>query len=253
MDFHKSISYSFGSRRRESLRSNNSSGRCAAEVSDSSDDGDRANNGMVTEYARLPSFDFDPKLPAAPSSSCTNTSPFSRDVMMDTRVHTPGFRAETFNNDALIARPKSPPPSRKSPPPPSYRHCITPVSSTTARVNTIFHSGPPPPPPDFASDIPDTIECTGRVRTIEITPGTHAILRGAAETEEAVRNDFFSPVECPLCNETIFCIADADMYLCPECRSICPTFFSAGGKGGVGLGFDMKELARIQRSCLNYY
>lgn len=90
--------------------------------------------------------------------------------------------------------------------------------------------------------------------TIEVATGIFAQLRGAEETTMAIKNDFFMPCECPCCSETIFCIQDADFVLCPNCRIIFPMGERTDTKncfGGVGLGFCMEELARIQRHILD--
>jgi hypothetical protein len=55
---------------------------------------------------------------------------------------------------------------------------------------------------------------------IEISPGVHVRLRGAAETWKAIENDYYMPTECICCESTIFCIQNADFVLCPDCRVV---------------------------------
>lgn len=86
-------------------------------------------------------------------------------------------------------------------------------------------------------------------KSIEVTPGQFMKLRGSEETWRAVCNDFYMPGECQVCNNTIFCIQDADYVLCPTCRVVSPMDQERGSRnsdGGVGLGFTMKDLAAWQ-------
>lgn len=89
---------------------------------------------------------------------------------------------------------------------------------------------------------------------IEIEPGWFAHLRGATETFDAVKCDFFVPTECYCCSSTVFCIQDADFILCPTCRVVSQISVENGGGseqnggtgGGVGLGFTIDDLASWQ-------
>jgi len=89
-------------------------------------------------------------------------------------------------------------------------------------------------------------------KTIEASPGVHLRLRGADETHEAIRNDFYIPTECVCCTQTILCIQDADFVLCPDCKVIGPlredTDFRCKSMGGVGLGFKIDTLLQYQNS-----
>jgi hypothetical protein len=97
------------------------------------------------------------------------------------------------------------------------------------------------PPPQLSS--PQT--------TIEISPGVHVRLRGAAETWKAIENDYYMPAECICCESTIFCIQNADFVLCPDCRVVSRMEgVSSRGMGGVGLGFKYEDLARWQDAIL---
>jgi len=103
---------------------------------------------------------------------------------------------------------------------------------------------------------------------IEVSPGTHVRLRGAAETWEAVQADFYTPCQCLVCGSsqagndtdvgssntksspTIFCIQDAAYVLCPVCKSVSPvetTDDSTKAAEGVGLGFTLESLADMQK------
>ena len=83
-----------------------------------------------------------------------------------------------------------------------------------------------------------------RMKTIEVSPGHFFRLRGADETRRAIECDFYMPCECMSCRLTMFCIQDARLVLCPDCRVVSPmegTVFE-GSDGGVGLGFKMEAL-----------
>jgi hypothetical protein len=86
-------------------------------------------------------------------------------------------------------------------------------------------------------------------KMVEISPGVHERLRGADETLNAVKLDFYMPTECFCCSLTIFCIQDAEYILCPDCRVVSPVPGDVGdglNSGGVGLGFTMEDLAEWQ-------
>jgi hypothetical protein len=115
-------------------------------------------------------------------------------------------------------------------------------------------------PPSYQSP-PVTLPGAVQSKMIEICPGSLVRLRGADETYEAVRNDFYIPCQCMICScsdndnpfrddEPLFCIQDADFFLCPNCKSICPlddgTANGSRNGGGVGLGFTMEMLVQIQ-------
>lgn len=105
---------------------------------------------------------------------------------------------------------------------------------------------------------------SANTKMIEITPGTFLRLRGADETYHAIRSDSYVPCLCFICasdgnsnndtdHEPIFCIQDAEYFLCPLCKTVCP--LDDGSKkrwlpnesgGGVGLGFTMRTLVQIQ-------
>lgn len=87
---------------------------------------------------------------------------------------------------------------------------------------------------------------------IEIYPGHFLPLRGAQETSEAIRCDFYMPTYCAICSLTLFCIRDAKYVICPMCRVVhlMEDDNSGGARedegGGVGLGFTLQDLAKWQ-------
>lgn len=126
-------------------------------------------------------------------------------------------------------------------------------------------------------------------KMIEITPGNMSRLRDAQETITAIQNDFYVPCTCIFCNitsssascspygdsnninprEPIFCIQDAEYFLCPHCASVNrldvdnysspygnnATSSSRNGAfqmlGGVGLGFTAKTLLEVQKDYIS--
>ena len=107
------------------------------------------------------------------------------------------------------------------------------------------------PARDKESNKKDTSKTHYANKTFEISPGMRVPLRGAAETMDAVRIDFYTPCTCLICddesdnnkNSLMFCIQDAEYVLCPVCKSVTP--LSEHGFG-VGLGFTLETLAEIQ-------
>jgi hypothetical protein len=88
---------------------------------------------------------------------------------------------------------------------------------------------------------------------IEVAPGEFLRLRTADETWKAIRNDFYMPCECVLCEITLFCIQDAVLVLCPQCLVVNPLEGAAyeGFDGGVGMGFTMESLAKWQEEIMS--
>ena len=86
----------------------------------------------------------------------------------------------------------------------------------------------------------------GAPPSVEVSPGVYVPLRGAAETMQAIPNDYYAPTSCVSCDSTIFCIEDANYILCPNCRVVSPLegLYEGlrKGRGGVGLGFTLHEL-----------
>lgn len=67
-------------------------------------------------------------------------------------------------------------------------------------------------------------------------------LRGAKEMLHAMQVGFLTGTQCLACSSRLFCIADAALVLCPECRMISPTHTNHDENTlvirchGVGLG-----------------
>jgi hypothetical protein len=127
-------------------------------------------------------------------------------------------------------------------------------SSTSVRkiasTPKVIQMKPPPPPPSQPMPPPPPPPPSSQP-TIEISPGVYERLRGADETWEAIKDDFYMPAECICCESTIFCIQNADYVLCPECRVVSRMeSLSYHGMGGVGLGFKYEDLARWQDAIL---
>ena len=87
---------------------------------------------------------------------------------------------------------------------------------------------------------------------IEIAPGWRERLRGANETAEAVRQDFYIPTVCCGCGLDILCIMDANYVICPTCRVVSPLSGGADAscRGGVGLGFTWENVQDWQAQIL---
>lgn len=85
---------------------------------------------------------------------------------------------------------------------------------------------------------------------VEVFPGVFESLRGAAETWEAVEQDFFMPIECVTCASNIFCIQDSRYVLCPHCRVVGPMTDDEHAQG-VGLGFTFEQLSSWQGNILS--
>jgi hypothetical protein len=74
---------------------------------------------------------------------------------------------------------------------------------------------------------------------LEVAPGQYMLLRGSAETVEAVESGKASMVSCFACEAALWCVPDADLVLCPDCRIVSPLASKQSiqpGVGGVGLG-----------------
>eukprot|EP00527_Entomoneis_sp_CCMP2396_P001684 CAMPEP_0198149002 /NCGR_PEP_ID=MMETSP1443-20131203/44557_1 /TAXON_ID=186043 /ORGANISM="Entomoneis sp., Strain CCMP2396" /LENGTH=131 /DNA_ID=CAMNT_0043813889 /DNA_START=112 /DNA_END=507 /DNA_ORIENTATION=- len=109
-------------------------------------------------------------------------------------------------------------------------------SSYPVNMNHHHSSGRKPPP-------------AASSRTVEISPGVHMRLRGAAETQNCVRNNFYVPARCFSCDLDIYCIQDACYVLCPQCRVVNPLSQDLGlnpDGGGLGLGFTFEDMISIR-------
>lgn len=81
---------------------------------------------------------------------------------------------------------------------------------------------------------------------IEVAPCVYSPLRSAADTFKAIDNDFYIRLTCGNCNKPIFCIQNAKHVLCPHCRQVSSTDSCAEDAYGVGMGFSIEYLVRLQ-------
>ena len=83
---------------------------------------------------------------------------------------------------------------------------------------------------------------------IPLAPGIMGRIRGVQETVQCITNDYYLPATCMCCAQNLFCIMDACFVLCPTCKVVSPLEGGADHEfdGGVGLGFTLEELQRIQ-------
>jgi hypothetical protein len=89
-----------------------------------------------------------------------------------------------------------------------------------------------------------TFECF----EIEVSPGVYLPMRGAEETEKAVKDGSVREMPCYCC-ETLLCYAiAAECIYCPVCSVIGPIEFTAKGAKGVGLGLTQEMVAEILRN-----
>jgi hypothetical protein len=121
----------------------------------------------------------------------------------------------------------------------SYHHPSRPSFSSTSEPN--ISSRVLPQTTSCSSVRPPATNGEGR-RTIEISPGLVATIRGAEETKQAIARNFVIYPDCMSCNMNLTCIADADYVICPDCKVISPSGSNIAHSndmdwgGGVGLG-----------------
>lgn len=123
--------------------------------------------------------------------------------------------------------------------------------STQAFVPTLLHSSTPSRKhsrtalvlPKMTREVPPMVNITA---TLQMR------LRGARETWQCVENDFYIPATCPCCATDMFCIMDANYFLCPLCRVVSPLQGGADEEydGGVGLAFTVTDLQQWQHEIL---
>jgi hypothetical protein len=92
---------------------------------------------------------------------------------------------------------------------------------------------------------PQHIE-TSRIE-IEVTPGVHLPMHGAAETERALQQGRVRPTVCVCCQAQLYCIMIAEYVICPHCESFGPVGFQHNESltfGGVGLGLTEEDIKR---------
>jgi len=57
---------------------------------------------------------------------------------------------------------------------------------------------------------------------IEVSPGCFMPLRGSVETMHAIQNGDAHIAQCLLCNESLTCVPDCILVVCPDCRVLSP-------------------------------
>lgn len=139
--------------------------------------------------------------------------------------------------------------------------CVSPPASSPTRAAhmpsqdtaTLFRREDAMPPPPSARPLSSSGPKRS-TKTVEISPGVVLPLRGADETWECIKDDFFVPVACFGCTAEVCCIQDARFVLCPECRVVSPMADAGGGTlssgGGVGLGFSFEDLFKWQAELI---
>jgi hypothetical protein len=90
----------------------------------------------------------------------------------------------------------------------------------------------PPPSPEFISDCSSGASSQSSSRRsvdrrrkpvqVEVYPGEFLRLRGAKETVEAIERGHSKSVFCYTCGLGLRCVADCDLVICPDCRSMSP-------------------------------
>ena len=115
------------------------------------------------------------------------------------------------------------------------RRCATPPSRATTTANTNNNNN-------------NRTRNDSQPVMIPIAPGVTARLRGVEETLKCIANDFYIPSTCFCCAQNLFCVMDACYVLCPTCKVVSPLEGGADSdyNGGVGLGFTMDDLQKIQ-------
>jgi hypothetical protein len=105
---------------------------------------------------------------------------------------------------------------------------------------------------------------TSRIEEIEIFPGVAVPLRGSEETQDAIINGYYDPVDCVCCEASLYVVRDAGYIICPSCTVISLDPMRSDAQctlvdreideavlmthriaGGVGLGFDLAELELV--------
>jgi hypothetical protein len=75
---------------------------------------------------------------------------------------------------------------------------------------------------------------------IEVSPGVYMPMRGAEETEAAIRGGHVHQTTCACCESLLYCMKAAEFLYCPVCRIIGPvtslSLACTDAVGGVGLG-----------------
>ncbi len=132
--------------------------------------------------------------------------------------------------------------------------CTSPLNDTTDTTSVVVPTTDP-----TASTLVDTSMTTNDTTDavmVDLTPGVKIQLRGAHETETAIRTGFYVQCDCLVCSVStthgndIYCILDCDYFICPTCRSVNPNPISTASPvsnddarypGGLGIGFHLDQ------------
>ena len=133
--------------------------------------------------------------------------------------------------------------------------------STTASSDDSYSPTSSRSPLSNSSDriIPSRSSITGEaVKMMEISPGQFLPVRGASETEHAIRSAEIQETPCTSCSTKLFCLIGAELVLCPTCRVVGPILDVGGGPNrgrsgkrvyGVGLGLTHSDIDEM-KACL---
>ena len=68
-----------------------------------------------------------------------------------------------------------------------------------------------------------TADSSATLGSIEIAPGEHRTLLGAAASWKSIQDDTYVACRCILCDIDVFTVPEAAYVLCPSCRTVVPT------------------------------
>jgi hypothetical protein len=81
---------------------------------------------------------------------------------------------------------------------------------------------------------------------VDVEPGVSAPLRSGQETTDAIGRNFLAETFCLSCTIQLYCIANAQFYICPVCRVVSPLLSGMDDEHGVALGFTEETLKERQ-------
>jgi hypothetical protein len=81
---------------------------------------------------------------------------------------------------------------------------------------------------------------------VDVEPGVCAPLRSGQDTTDAIGRNFLAETFCLSCTIQLYCIANAQFYICPVCRVVSPLLSGNDGEHGVALGFTEETLKERQ-------
>jgi hypothetical protein len=77
---------------------------------------------------------------------------------------------------------------------------------------------------------------------MELFPGFHQPLLGAAHTLQAVSEGRIQPSCCMVCTARFSCVSEALYVVCPYCKTVSPNAKAPEYGHGVGLGFQVEDV-----------